>query len=78
MGGIVGIQYRNVGLPREGDVIDRMLAKIHDQDGGELFGRKDRLCERIGSYHYFTDNSGTLAQGVYGQVNVETLERVNV
>lgn len=28
MGGIVGIQYRNVGLPREGDIIDRMLAQI--------------------------------------------------
>ncbi|MDP3028620.1 MAG: hypothetical protein Q8O04_03845 [Deltaproteobacteria bacterium] len=67
MGGIVGIQYRNGGLASGGDIINRMLAKIHDQDGGEFFGRENRLCERIRGYHYFVDNSGAVAQVVYGQ-----------
>ncbi len=36
MGGIVGIQYRNVGFPREGDIIDRMLAKIHHRGDASI------------------------------------------
>jgi asparagine synthetase B (glutamine-hydrolysing) len=36
MGGIVGIQYRNVGLPREGDIIDRMLAQIQHRGDASI------------------------------------------